>query len=133
MLKWIVLPTSESESSILELADLPLDPLIQKMNTYSTMFRWPDFVEDDNTDAEWFLVLALVVTYLTSALEETTLKGKVIAPLNLVESKSMLSALNKEELNKWKAATRRAVKTNDWTHLIRLSVYLSDYSLGCSY
>ena len=124
------LPASLSTSSQLDLENVDLNTLQNNMNKHSATFQWLKVVERD-TDNQWRRLLQDVVSSLTSELEDTELKSKVIEPLNWQESFAMVNGFNEEVLNKWKDGTRVGLKQGDWTGLINLGMYLSDYQIVC--
>jgi len=126
------LPASLSTSSQLDLKNVDLNTLQNNMNKHSATFQWLKVIEKDTND-HWQRLLQDVVSSLTSELEDTELKGKVIEPLNWQESFAMVNNFNKEVLNKWKDGTWVGLKQGDWTGLINLGMYLSDYQIVCPY
>ena len=115
------LPTSVSDS--LNLGADELDPLTDYMNTCSEKYSW--------STLSWNVLLESVLSALTGKLASSSVKSKVIGPLNFQEAADKIDNLNEEQLNKWKEATQRGMEKGVWTDLINLSTCLLDCPLVC--
>ena len=124
------LPTSVSNTSTLNLGDDELDPLTQQMNAYSERKEWLRRIKDD-TERSWRELLEMVLLTLTAKLARSTVKSKVIGPLNYEEAEEKVDSFDEEQMNKWKRATRSGVEEGHWTDVINLSTCLSDCPLVC--
>jgi hypothetical protein len=91
------LPTSTSDSSMLNLEHNGLASLNQHMNKYSKIF---DFYSDT---IDWNDLLQSVLLYLTAKLASSSIKSKVIGPSNVEEK---VNNFNEEHLKMWKEVTQ---------------------------
>ena len=96
-----ILPTSDSNSSTLNLRDDEWDTLSESLNMYSKYGSWLEIFEKV-TDETWCGLLVVVLCALTFELGTSSAKIEVIEPLSVKKANDMVQGFNEDISEFWK-------------------------------